>query len=749
MINYELFEYQTQAMNELMDFCIKEPKSDEHIVLQAPTGSGKTIILSAFIDEYLDNFPNTVVFWLSPGKGGLEEQSRKSFDNAITGRKSGDVYDFLSVGTHEGKIFFINWEMITGKNNRVLREAEWKNLYEKVRECHDVGNNFLLIVDEEHSHDTDKAKHVITQLLPVQEIRASATANTKKTNKKVEIKDSEVIASGMIAEAISVNQDLPEELTRSEIAELVSLGDSMRKRVRQEYENIKVDINPLVLIQFPNGQPETIEEVEKHLLELGYSVDNGTVARWFSGDRTVDVESLKDFDNDVRFLLFKQAIATGWDCPRAKILVKLREGGDETFNIQTIGRIRRMPERKHYENEILDKCYLYTRDAKFETGLKNALTGTSYNERTFKSKENDLELTKYFVEDTQILVNELEVFNIIKGMFLAELDDDKDGELSQKELLRHGYSFSEDLDTPLYQGLVHTLDELGTMKATKTSSRQVNTHIDGYVFKQVIRDIGVHSGLSENAVKIVLKNLFSELPPNELFPELQSRYEEALKQRIYVFKNSKSYYAFVINNREKLIDVFSRANAAEQIDYKGKESIQSSQWRIPERQLYRYDAGDAQASIVGTNIFLDYNTSMFAKGLHSSGEELFENWCEHNPNIVEYYYRNGDKGGIYFSLTYHTKFQIRNFYPDYILKLKNGEIWIIEVKGGMKSDGESGNTDAYASHKFKGLLNYQLTHSDVKVAMARPYGGSLRLSTREWIEDIKNEVWEPIEKVLK
>ena len=56
----------------------------------------------------------------------------------------------------------------------------------------------------------------------------------------------------------------------------------------------------------------------------------------------------------------------GWDCPRAKILVKLREGGSEEFQIQTIGRIRRMPERKHYGINVLDFCYLYTLDTKYK-----------------------------------------------------------------------------------------------------------------------------------------------------------------------------------------------------------------------------------------------------------------------------------------------------------------------------------------------------------------------------------------------
>lgn len=49
---------------------------------------------------------------------------------------------------------------------------------------------------------------------------------------------------------------------------------------------------------------------------------------------------IKNHDAKQAFLLFKQAIATGWDCPRAKILIKLRENMSDTFSIQTIGRIR-------------------------------------------------------------------------------------------------------------------------------------------------------------------------------------------------------------------------------------------------------------------------------------------------------------------------------------------------------------------------------------------------------------------------
>ena len=59
----------------------------------------------------------------------------------------------------------------------------------------------------------------------------------------------------------------------------------------------------------------------------------------------------------------------GWDCPRASILLLQREWNVENyvFNIQTLGRIMRMPEQKHYENyPALNIGYVYTASDNFE-----------------------------------------------------------------------------------------------------------------------------------------------------------------------------------------------------------------------------------------------------------------------------------------------------------------------------------------------------------------------------------------------
>ncbi len=61
----------------------------------------------------------------------------------------------------------------------------------------------------------------------------------------------------------------------------------------------------------------------------------------------------------------KQAVSTGWDAPRAKILVKLRLNTEPNFTLQTIGRIRRMPQQKHYDNPILDNAFIYSNDQSY------------------------------------------------------------------------------------------------------------------------------------------------------------------------------------------------------------------------------------------------------------------------------------------------------------------------------------------------------------------------------------------------
>ena len=91
-----------------------------------------------------------------------------------------------------------------------------------------------------------------------------------------------------------------------------------------------------------------------------------------------------------------------------------------------------------------------------------------------------------------------------------------------------------------------------------------------------------------------------------------------------------------------------------------------------------------------------------------------------------------------------------NFYPDYIIRLKNGEMWIIETKGGAAADGTSANIDTYAAQKFDALKEYGEKHPKIKWGFVRNLGAQLYISITEWDENLFNhDVWRPIKSVIK
>src|SRR5699024_9344894 len=235
-----------------------------------------------------------------------------------------------------GKVFFINWDKINRSSNVVLREGEHRDLMGKVLFCHTNGIDIFMLIDEEHKYQAT-ANEYIGNIQPVHVLRISATPVSKGDHTEI-IPDDEVIGAGLIAAGISINEGVSAAIEENNSLDddllLLDLADKKRKEIQAEYDRRGLKIRPLVLIQFPNGYDEWIERVKQALDDLGYSATSGLVASWFSGDHPDNPDEIKKLDGQYAFLLFKQAIATGWDCPRAKILVKLREGGTERFNIQ-------------------------------------------------------------------------------------------------------------------------------------------------------------------------------------------------------------------------------------------------------------------------------------------------------------------------------------------------------------------------------------------------------------------------------
>ena len=135
-LTINLFEFQEKAVMKLIDATTKAD-AKETVLMKAPTGSGKTIILIDYIDKYLSNvYKKTAFIWLCPGKGNLEEQSRDKMNKLSPGRNTQNLFDALTSGFSEESTTFINWELVTKKGNTAIRDSERKNLFDRIADAH-------------------------------------------------------------------------------------------------------------------------------------------------------------------------------------------------------------------------------------------------------------------------------------------------------------------------------------------------------------------------------------------------------------------------------------------------------------------------------------------------------------------------------------------------------------------------------------------------------------------------------------
>ncbi len=120
---------------------------------------------------------------------------------------------------------------------------------------------------------------------------------------------------------------------------MINASLDRREKLAIKYQEIGSNVNPLVLVQIANSDSNNNafdisikQRVEELLLNKGIAYENGKLAVWLSDDKQ-NLENIVANNNEVQILLFKQAIALGWDCPRAQILCMLREIGSTTFKI--------------------------------------------------------------------------------------------------------------------------------------------------------------------------------------------------------------------------------------------------------------------------------------------------------------------------------------------------------------------------------------------------------------------------------
>jgi len=380
-----LKRYQDEAVDELIYksmLLLSKHLDKRTIVFQSPTGSGKTLMMTEYIEQIIKEMEDTefCFLWVSIGKGELHVQSYNSLKREFQGFP--DVYlleqeFFGSRDTiNQNEVVVVNWEKLRTKDNKtgewkniLMKDKETTNFRELIKNTKEENTKIIMIIDESHSNATSERAlelrdRIVNADLTI-EMSATPVFREEEYNEKVVVQANDVIEEGMIKKEIIINENIDQigddEITSQEL--IMQAAFEKREELRQLYKKIDVDINPLVMVQLPSSEAgeDKKEFVESFLAEKNITYENNKLAVWLSEEKVHnESEFLTPNDSKVDFLIFKQAIDTGWDCPRASILVRFREIKSIVFEIQTIGRILRMPEAEHYEDDNLNKGFVYT-----------------------------------------------------------------------------------------------------------------------------------------------------------------------------------------------------------------------------------------------------------------------------------------------------------------------------------------------------------------------------------------------------
>ncbi|MDK2014424.1 MULTISPECIES: DEAD/DEAH box helicase [unclassified Deinococcus] len=406
--------------------------------LTALTGAGKTVMAAGVLealffgsDEY--NFvadPGAVVLWFSDDPS-LNHQSRIRIQAAASELDNRLIVvetDFADTKFKPGHIYFLNTQKLS-KNSRLVKgelvqedgkllqvrpDLLQSSIYDVIRNTiEDKELTLYMVLDEAHrgmsTSNSEKERTTIVQRLingqngvpPIPIVWGiSATVDrftnamknvTNRTAQPAVLVDSEKVQeSGLLKDDIVLG--IPEAggsgtydftLLRRAVDKIKASDDAWKQYTDEQGLE---PVAPLLVVQMAdNATNEDIHNVLSAIYEQ-WALPNGAVAHVFGEHRSLQIgreeipyippEQVQDTKR-IRVLLAKSAISTGWDCPRAEVLMSFRPAKDETHITQLLGRMMRTPlARRIPKNQLLNSvdCLLPFFDRQTAKSVAERLT---------------------------------------------------------------------------------------------------------------------------------------------------------------------------------------------------------------------------------------------------------------------------------------------------------------------------------------------------------------------------------------
>lgn len=661
-------EYQQKAVKKIVSNSLEfiGDKGNYVMVFHAPTGSGKTVMMADALTQIVKNEDRKQplsFIWISVNT--LHEQSKESLDSYFSAERlltCVGVTDLNNKQIHENEILFVNWESLNKEKNLFIRDNERdENLSKVVENTKEEGREVVLIIDESHrGAKTVKSSDLIDVIGPKLTIEVSATPKDTTSDIRVKVDIEDVIAEEMIKEEILINPGLENAETNEDVIEAAI---KKRNALARSYKDEGSNINPLLLIQIPNKSSASVRNPEDMVIDIlrekGITQESGKLAIWLSEtSRELNKDELRENSSVVEVLIFKQAIALGWDCPRASILLLQREWNNSNyeFNIQTLGRIMRMPEQHYYpEHPELNKGYIYTASNNF-TIVED--------------------LAKDYVSRVQMLRDETRYSNIdLPSQYIRR----------KREKTRLSGNFRT--------CLLEAATEFGVGEKLNVSIAilKKNIGVGGEVSsldKEQDIDFKTHTEILRNREEITIA--YTKFIGSQTAPYSRARSTEIIKSSMRsVFKQ-----VFGIDNEDDIANIaMNPANQAlvsdlielakkKYTDLPEVEDIVNlvDNWQVP-NMISVFDPFKEMPALK-KSIMQPYCIKVDKNEKQKlSGPELkFINGLESTDDDLKWWFKNGERESKFFGVAYEREDGRKYaFYPDFILRTKK-EIIVVEIK---------------------------------------------------------------------
>lgn len=406
-MKFTLKDYQGEAVIDVLGNLKRARKrwhedGDRHAFsLTAATGAGKTVMAAAVFEALFhgddgndfDRDPGAVVLWFSDDPS-LNEQTRFRLMESSDRLRHTDLVvvenTFNRAQFEAGRIYFLNTQKL-GKKSLLVRGFDDAGILPEMRPdlrshtiwdtirgtIEDPALTLYLVLDEAHrgmgSENREKST-IVKRLIngdngvPGIPVVWGISATVDRFNKAMEgaqgrstlphvtVDAARVQDSGLLKDTIVL--DIPDEDGDFDTVLVRRAADKLRESTTEwatyaAQQETSDSVVPLMVFQVQNTPNHNeIGRLLDTIFQRWPDLPQTSVAHVF-GEHTTQIfgqhsvpyiqpQRVQD-DTWVRVLIAKDAISTGWDCPRAEVMVSFRPANDQTYIAQLLGRMVRTP----------------------------------------------------------------------------------------------------------------------------------------------------------------------------------------------------------------------------------------------------------------------------------------------------------------------------------------------------------------------------------------------------------------------